>query len=218
MGKSVLVLEKNGYLGGATILNGSNVVATASKVAEKLFGKESEKDSSALLVSDITRESGASNYAQLSELLANNIGKAVDFIAEFAGLTYQKAETQTVEHTVKRQIELPAGSYELITKVARAFEEKGGKILLNARVEKLNKNSDGKLISLVAEGKGQTTKVKFKSLVLSAGGWGAKMYQEHKSNILYYGPMTSTGDYFDFAKNMNLVTRNLDWYKVYRMV
>ena len=27
--------------------------------------------------------------------------------------------------------------------------------------------------------------------------------------------MTSTGDYFDFAKNMNLVTRNLDWYKVY---
>lgn len=215
MGKGVLVLEKNGYLGGATILNGSNVVATASKVAEKLFGKESEKDSSALLVSDITRESGASNYAQLSELLANNIGKAVDFIAEFAGLTYQKAETQTVEHTVKRQIELPAGSYELITKVARAFEEKGGKILLNARVEKLNKNSDGKLISLVAEGKGQTTKVKFKSLVLSAGGWGAKMYQEHKSNILYYGPMTSTGDYFDFAKNMNLVTRNLDWYKVY---
>ena len=27
--------------------------------------------------------------------------------------------------------------------------------------------------------------------------------------------MTSTGDYFDFAKNMNLASRNLDWYKVY---
>lgn len=27
--------------------------------------------------------------------------------------------------------------------------------------------------------------------------------------------MTSTGDYFGFAKGMNLVTRNLDWYKVY---
>ena len=58
----------------------------------------------------------------LSKLLANNIGKAVDFITEFANLTYQKAETQTVEHSVYRQIEMPSeSSYELVTKVAEAF-------------------------------------------------------------------------------------------------
>ena len=34
MGKNVVVLEKNGYLGGATILNGSNVVATGSNLAQ----------------------------------------------------------------------------------------------------------------------------------------------------------------------------------------
>ena len=216
MGKNVLLLEKNGYLGGATILNGSNVVGTGSKLAAALFGKEAKKDSSQLLVQDITRECRGTNYPLLSNILAQNIGKAVDFITEFADLTYQKAETQTIEHSVDRQIEMPTeSSYELITKVANAFTKKGGKILLETRVEQLNKNKRGQLVSLVAESKHETVTVNFKSLVMAAGGWGARDYRQHKTNIPYYGPMTSTGDYFDFAKNMNLATRNLDWYKVY---
>lgn len=216
MGKKVVVLEKNGYLGGATILNGSNVVGTGSKVSAELFGETAKKDSPNRLVQDITRECRGTNYPMLSKLLANNIGKAVDFITEFANLTYQKAETQTVEHSVNRQIEMSSeSSYELVTKVAEAFEKKGGQIILDTRVEKLNKDKAGKLVSLTAEGKHQTISVNFKSLVLAAGGWGAREYQAHKTDIPYYGPMTSTGDYFDFAKNMNLVTRNLDWYKVY---
>ena len=216
MGKKVVVLEKNGYLGGATILNGSNVVGTGSKVSAELFGETAKKDSPTRLVQDITRECRGTNYPMLSKLLANNIGRAVDFITEFANLTYQKAETQTVEHSVNRQIEMPSeSSYELVTKVAEAFEKKGGQIILDTRVEKLNKDKAGKLVSLTAEGKHQTINVNFKSLVLAAGGWGARDYQAHKTDIPYYGPMTSTGDYFDFAKNMNLVTRNLDWYKVY---
>ena len=216
MGKKVVVLEKNGYLGGATILNGSNVVGTGSKVSAELFGETAKKDSPNRLVQDITRECRGTNYPMLSKLLANNIGRAVDFITEFANLTYQKAETLTVEHSVNRQIEMPSeSSYELVTKVAEAFEKKGGQIILDARVEKLNKDKASKLVSLTAEGKHQTINVNFKSLVLAAGGWGARDYQAHKTDIPYYGPMTSTGDYFDFAKNMNLVTRNLDWYKVY---
>ena len=216
MGKKVVVLEKNGYLGGATILNGSNVVGTGSKVSAELFGETAKKDSPNRLVQDITRECRGTNYPMLSKLLANNIGRAVDFITEFANLTYQKAETQTVEHSVNRQIEMPSeSSYELVTKVAEAFEKKGGQIILDARVEKLNKDKASKLVSLTAEGKHQTINVNFKSLVLAAGGWGARDYQAHKTDIPYYGPMTSTGDYFYFAKNMNLVTRNLDWYKVY---
>ncbi|MGM9914529.1 MAG: FAD-dependent oxidoreductase [Lactobacillus crispatus] len=216
MGKKVVVLEKNGYLGGATILNGSNVVGTGSKVSAELFGETAKKDSPNRLVQDITRECRGTNYPMLSKLLANNIGRAVDFITEFANLTYQKAETQTVEHSVNRQIEMSSeSSYELVTKVAEAFEKKGGQIILDTRVEKLNKDKAGKLVSLTAEGKHQTISVNFKSLVLAAGGWGAREYQAHKTDIPYYGPMTSTGDYFDFAQNMNLVTRNLDWYKVY---
>lgn len=129
MGKKVVVLEKNGYLGGATILNGSNVVGTGSKVSAELFGETAKKDSPNRLVQDITRECRGTNYPMLSKLLANNIGKAVDFITEFANLTYQKAETQTVEHSVYRQIEMPSeSSYELVTKVAEAFEKRADKL------------------------------------------------------------------------------------------
>ncbi|WEV71322.1 FAD-dependent oxidoreductase [Lactobacillus sp. ESL0785] len=216
MGKSVIVLEKNGYLGGATALNGSNVVATGSKLASKLFGQDAKKDTAKLLFDDITRESRGTNYPQLSNLLVNNIGRAIDFITDFADLTYQKAETQTIEHSVDRQVEMPTqSSYEIVMKVAKAFEEKGGKIILDARVEQLKQNNQGELVSLVAEGRHQTLKVNFKSLILAAGGWGARDYQKHKTNIPYYGPMTSTGDYFDFTKDLNLISRNLDWYKVY---
>lgn len=216
MGKKVVVLEKNGYVGGASILNGSNVTATGSKLAKKLFGSLAEEDSPERLFDDITRECRGTNYPELSHLLTNNIGKAIDFLTDFADLTYVKAETQTIEHSVNRQVEMPSqSSYEVVTKTADAFVKKGGILLTDARVEGLKKNADGVLTSLVAEGKHQTTTVNFKSLVMAAGGFGAKDYKEHKTDIPYYGPMTSTGDYFDFAKNMNLVTRNLDWYKVY---
>src|SRR5699024_1779112 len=165
---------------------------------------------------DINREFSSMNYPLMSKLLTNNIGRAVDFITEIANLTYQKAETQTVEHSVNRQIEMPSeSSYELVTKVAEAFEKKGGQIILDARVEKLNKDKAGKLVSLTAEGKHQTINVNFKSLVLAAGGWGARYYQVHKTYIPNYCPITSNGDYFDFAKNINLVSRNLAWDKVY---
>ncbi len=216
MGKKAVVLEKNGYVGGASILNGSNVTATGSKLAKKLFGSLAEEDSAQRLFNDITRECRGTNYPEMSHLLADNIGKAIDFITDFAGLTYQKAETQTIEHSVNRQVEMPSqSSYEVVTKVADAFKSKGGILLTDARVEELKENPAGVLTSLVAEGKHQTTTVNFKSLVLAAGGWGAKDFKEHKTDIPYYGPMTSTGDYFGFAKGMNLVTRNLDWYKVY---
>ncbi|GFZ27467.1 FAD-dependent oxidoreductase [Lactobacillus corticis] len=215
MGKKVVVLEKNGYLGGATILNGSNVVGTGSKVSARLL-EDAAKDSPARLVRDITRECRGTNYPMLSELLANNIGKAVDFVASYADVTYQKAETQTIEHSVDRQIEVPSeSSYELITKLAKAFEAKGGQILLDARVEDLETDSEGKLHALTAEGRTQTTHVNFKSLVLAAGGWGARDYKQKKTDIPYYGPMTSTGDYFNFTKKLNLASRNLDWYKIY---
>lgn len=216
MGKKVIILEKNGYLGGASILNGSNVIGTGSKVSKEIFGKKANSDSVEKLKKDITRECNGTNYSNLTDVLTKNIGKAVDFITQFAKLTYQKAEIQTIEHSVNRQIEMTSeSSYELIIKVAKAFKENGGIILLNTRVEKLILNNKKKLSSLIAESKYKTTKVNFKSLILAAGGWGARAYKTKKTDIPYYGPMTSTGDYFDFAKNMNLAVRNLNWYKIY---
>lgn len=217
LGKKVILVEKNGYLGGATILNGSNVVGTGSQVSAKIFGDASKADSAERLAADIAHESKNTNYPELSQLLADNIGQAIDFISDFADLNYQKAQTQTPEHSVERQIELPtSSSYEFITKVAKAFQAKGGTILTDCRVEGLLKHSDGTLAGLWCGGKHSETKIYADKIILAAGGYGAKVYNEGRGNgINYYGPLTSTGDSYTYAKELKLKTHDLDWYKVY---
>lgn len=216
MGQKVILVEKNGYMGGATILNGSNVVGTGSRTSLEALGETG--DTAALLADDVARESHDSNIKEMTSLMVNNIGPAIDFISEFADLHYQKAQTQTPEHSVERQIELPsASSYEFIDKVTKAFKNRGGKVLLGTRVERLTFNRAGEVNGLVAEAENETVKIKAHSVVLAAGGFGAneKMRGAESKGIDYYGPMTATGDAYVFNADLNLKTHNLDWYKIY---
>lgn len=218
LGKRVILVEKNGYLGGATIFNGSNVTATGSKTAQRIFGSTlAKEDSPQKLVADVTRESHQTNTPTLTTLMANQIGTAIDFISDFAQLDYRQAQTQTPEHSVKRQIELPtSSSYELIQKVAAAFVKKGGKILLDTRVEKLIQTGT-QIKGIVAKSKHQTVRVLAPAIILASGGYGAntKMRTAVNAGLDYYGPMTSTGDAYQFLAPLKLKTQHLDWYKVY---
>lgn len=216
MGQKVILVEKNGYMGGATILNGSNVVGTGSRTSTNALGQND--DTPQRLADDVARESKNTNLPDMTQLMADNIGPAIDFISEFADLHYQKAQTQTPEHSVERQIELPsASSYEFIDKVTKAFKNRGGKVLLGTRVESLTFNRAGEVNGLVAEAQNETVKIKAHSIVLAAGGFGAnqKMRGPESEGIDYYGPMTATGDAYLFNADLNLKTHNLDWYKVY---
>lgn len=217
-GKKVILLEKNGYLGGATILNGSNVTATGSKVAEHIFGEQAKKDSPERLAADVSQECLQTNDQSLTKIMTTNIGPAIDFISGFAGLNYVKAQTQTPEHSIARQIELPSSSsYELIDKVAAAFTQKGGQIFLDARVEQVLQAEDGKVTGLVAQGRQRKLIIHAPAIIVSAGGYGAnvEMRGEESQGLDYYGPQTSTGDAYQFLKPLNLKTKNIGWYKVY---
>lgn len=217
-GKKVVLLEKNGYLGGATILNGSNVTATGSKTAEKVFGENAKKDSSEKLAEDVSNESLHTNDENLTQMMTENIGDAIDFISEFADLNYGKAQTQTPEHSIDRQVELPSSSsYELVKKVAEAFTKKGGQIFLDARVEHILQDKEGKVTGVVAEGRKRTLTVHANAIILSTGGYGANLDMRGKESqgLNYYGPQTSTGDAFQFLAPLELQTKNIGWYKVY---
>lgn len=215
-GLSVILVEKNGYLGGATILNGSNVTGTGSQVANKIFGDNG--DTPEKLADDVARESKDTNYPELTNLMANNIGPAIDFISKFANLEYKKAQTQTPEHSIERQIELPsASSYEFIQKVSKAFEDAGGKVLLGTTVTQMIKDGNNEVQGVVAEQDGQPLRIISSSVVLASGGYGANrdMRGAESTGIDYYGPMTSTGDSYSFNDGLNLKTHDLGWYKVY---
>ena len=216
LGKKVILVEKNGYLGGATILNGSNVTGTGSKVSAAIFGDNG--DSPARLAEDTSRESKNTNYPDMTNLMVQNIGPAIDFISAFADLHYQKAQTQTVEHSVERQIELPsASSYEFIDKVSKAFEANGGQILLDTKVIRMLKDANNQVSGVIAEHNGDLVVVAAKSVVLASGGYGANqaMRGEESKGIDYYGPMTATGDAYAFNEGLDLKTHDMGWYKIY---
>lgn len=216
MGKKVLLVEKNGYLGGATILNGSNIVGTGSDIAQKIFGKNN--DSAKKLEEDVARESKNTNDVELTKLMAKNIGDAIDFISDFANLNYQKAQTQTPEHSINRQIELPsASSYEFIQKVSQSFIAAGGEILLDTRVEGISTDSSQRIDKVICQQRTRQVIIIPKKVVLASGGFGAnqKMRGKESEGIDYYGPQTSTGDAYVFNKDLGLKTSNLGWYKIY---
>lgn len=65
--------------------------------------------------------------------------------------------------------------------------------------------------------KDQTVNIKARSVVLAAGGHGAnqKMRGTESEGIDYYGPMTSTGNAYQFNGDLDLQTHDLGWYKLY---
>ncbi|EJE99957.1 FAD-dependent oxidoreductase [Liquorilactobacillus mali] len=215
LGSKVILLEKNGYLGGATILNGSNVVGTGSKTSKKIFESD-YGDSPGLLAKDVSKESRQTNYTDLTKIMVENIGNAIDFVSDFANLDYRKAQTQTPEHSVERQIELPSSSsYEFIDKMAKAFFKKGGEILLDVRVENMTIEKN-MVKGVIAESKYVSYYIKAKSVILASGGYGAKVLKEGKGEgIDYYGPMTSTGDSYQFTHSLSLKAHDQNWLKVY---
>ncbi|WP_228765788.1 FAD-dependent oxidoreductase [Bombilactobacillus apium] len=147
--------------------------------------------------------------------MVQSIGPAMDFIADFAQLPSQ---TQTPEHSLARQIELPtASSYEFIQKVAQAFQDHGGQLICGARVEKLLLDDQKQVQGVQALGKNISYDLFATTVVLAAGGHGAnqKMRGPESQGLNYYGPLTSTSDAYSFNRPLNLATHNLDWYKIY---
>lgn len=215
-GLKVLLLEKNGYLGGATILNGSNIVATGSRMSKKIFG-EANKDSVERLYKDLDQGSKHTIVKEMTDTLVRHVGEAVDWICENSGLEYVKAQTQTADHSVDRQIELPSSSSsELILTLAETFEQNGGEILMNTRAKELIRTKN-EVTGMIAKSSAHIYKIKAASVIFASGGYGAKkeLRTEQMKNYLYYGPGTSTGDALEMGEAVNAQTRNIDWYKRY---
>lgn len=215
-GKNVVVLEKNGYIGGATILNGSNIVATGSKLATKIFGKNND-DSPDKLYEDIKRASHNTQYPELTRSFVNTVGNAVDWISEHANIDYFAAQTQANDHQVDRQVEVvSSSSQEVIHHLASAIKEKGGQILTNTKAEEMI-IEDGQLKGIRVSKGNVTYSIYSKVVVLATGGYGANPHyrSEEMEHVLYYGPQTSTGDGLALSSPFSAQMKNLNWFKKY---
>lgn len=215
-GAKVVLIEKNPALGGATVMNGSNIVATGSELAEEIFGDNG--DTADKFYEDINKGSKYTIKEELTRAMADTIGNAIDWVSEVAGLEYRKAQTQVADHSVERQVELDSSSSaELIEIASGVFEKNGGTIMLETKAEELVVK-DGAVTGVVAtDADGNTVNVTAKSVIIATGGYGAdEQYRtDEMEGYLYYGPSFSTGDGLEMAMEIGADADNLDWFKIY---
>lgn len=215
-GASVTLIEKNAALGGATIMNGSNIVATGSELAKEIFGDNGDTVES--FYEDVNKGSKFTIKEELTSVMANKIGEAIDWVSAAAELKYRKAQTQVADHSVNRQVELDSSSSkELIETVSKKFESLGGKIMLDTCAKELVV-TDGAVTGVVAnDAEGNTIRFTTKSVIIATGGYGAdEQYRtEDMAGYLYYGPSFSTGDGLEMAMEIGADADNLDWFKIY---
>lgn len=215
-GAKVVLIEKNPALGGATVMNGSNIVATGSELAEEIFGDNG--DTADKFYEDVNKGSKYTIKEELTRAMADTIGNAIDWVSEAAGLKYRKAQTQVADHSVERQVELDSSSSaELIEIASGVFEKNGGTIMLETNAEELVVKDGAVTGVLATDADGNNINVTAKSVIIATGGYGAdEQYRtDEMEGYLYYGPSFSTGDGLEMAMEIGADADNLDWFKIY---
>lgn len=214
-GAKVILIEKNGQVGGDTALNAGTLIATGSKFQREQL-KET-KDSPELAYSDIMRIGKNVNDPVLVSMITKTIGKTVDWLIDDMKVPYNVAATQYPDHSANRQIGVVGRSPAFFAAMQKNFENLGGTLLLETKGESLI-FEDGEVKGVTARDKsGAKITIKAVSTVIASGGYGAnaKLLPNTLTGYMFYGRSTDTGDGFTMAKAIGIDTINLDCVKVY---
>lgn len=214
-GAKVILIEKNGQVGGDTALNAGTLIATGSKFQREQL-KET-KDSPELAYSDIMRIGKNVNDPVLVSMITKTIGKTVDWLIDDMKVPYNVAATQYPDHSANRQIGVVGRSPAFFAAMQKNFENLGGTLLLETKGESLI-FEDGEVKGVTASDKsGAKITIKAASTVIASGGYGAnaKLLPNTLTGYMFYGRSTDTGDGFTMAKAIGIDTINLDCVKVY---
>ena len=214
-GAKVILIEKNGQVGGDTALNAGTLIATGSKFQREQL-KET-KDSPELAYSDIMRIGKNVNDPVLVSMITKTIGKTVDWLIDDMKVPYNVAATQYPDHSANRQIGVVGRSPAFFAAMQKNFENLGGTLLLETKGESLI-FEDGEVKGVTASDKsGAKITIKAASTVIASGGYGAntKLLPNTLAGYMFYGRSTDTGDGFTMAKAIGIDTINLDCVKVY---
>ena len=214
-GAKVILIEKNGQVGGDTALNAGTLIATGSKFQREQL-KET-KDSPELAYSDIMRIGKNVNDPVLVSMITKTIGKTVDWLIDDMKVPYNVAATQYPDHSANRQIGVVGRSPAFFAAMQKNFENLGGTLLLETKGESLI-GENGEVKGVAARDKsGAKITIKASSVVIASGGYGAnaQLLPNTLTGYMFYGRSTDTGDGFIMAKEIGADTINLDCVKVY---
>ena len=215
-GLDVVLVEKMPFIGGAASISGGQVVAQGSKL-QKAFG--SKDDSVESMVKDFLANGNNLNDLSKLTLYAKNVGPTIDWLHEKVGVKFIPNNLPFLaEYSHRRAVEFQGGAGTMAQHLREVIGSNGAKVLLSTKVESLIVEG-GKVMGVKAvdENTGVKYTIRAKKTLLSTGGYGnnKSMLTPEMQKVLYYGPVSSTGDGLKMAQDLGVKTQLLQYGKRY---
>ena len=202
-GKSVILLEKMGVVGGASAMAGSGTMATGS-TWQKEDGFE---DSPEKLVEDMMANGHQKNDRATVELFAGSIGEAFDWLVgeDGAAVPYQRSGDPTRTYS---GVGRGAG---VCTALSDKFTAAGGTLLLSTPATELLVK-DGAVTGVKAQSSDKDYTIEAKAVILATGGYGANdaLVPEEYKAFVYAGHAGAEGDAIAMVEGLDADLISMD--------
>ena len=213
LGKSVILVEKSGFLGGAISVSGGNQVVMGSQMQ---IDNGVADDSVESMVADFEANGANKNNKEILTLFAENVGATTDWLVASCGITFEEGLHQLGEYSHNRELAYTGGGAGFAEAMRKAVEEAGVQVLLNTKAESLIADN-GTVTGVKAASSDADYTLTAGDVVLATGGYGANkdMLTDEMKSALYYGPASSTGEGIQMAQAVGAQTANMEYGKRY---
>ena len=213
-GRKVVVLEKMGFPGGASMLCGGQYAIQGTEF-QKSLGVPNDPPQS--LVHDLIANGHLRNNLTTLDILARNSPRVANWaIEKFNPEFINKKMQYRAEFQFDRTNYVKGYCAGFYPKIHEAAKKAGAQVLLNTKAEELLVGH-GRVRGVKATSGDDTVEVRARAVLLATGGYGANkdMLVEPLKSALYYGPISSTGDGHKMAQKIGAQLENMDWGKRY---
>lgn len=215
-GLDAVLVDKMPFIGGAASISGGQVVAQGSKLQKKFGSTEDSRES---MIEDFKKNGAGLNDISKLSIYAREVGPTIDWLNEKVGVKFKENVLPFLaEYSHKRALEFEGGAAVMAQSMRDAITREGAKVLLNTKVESLIVE-DGKVVGVKAvdANSGVAYTIKAKKTILSTGGFGnnKELLSPEMRKVLYYGPVSSTGDGLKMAMELGAKTQLLQYAKRY---
>lgn len=213
-GQDVLIIEKMGFAGGATLLSEGYIAGGNSK----LQSERGVNDSVDAIYADLLKGGKQKNQEDLAHLYAERMGADFDWLTEDLNVPFTDASPLTFpEHQNNRVMVVDGAGAKYIEILKNKYEELGGEILYQTKAEELIvENNQVVGVKATTKDKQEIT-IHADAVLLTTGGFGASpdLRPEGLEDVVFYGATSSTGDGIKMAEKIGAQTVFMDTMKIY---
>lgn len=219
-GKTVLLLEKTGEIGGHTLNTQGMFPASFTRFQRALNIKDSPDE----MTADILMENGNSVPHEIVHNLSLNSSNVAEWLVDFCGLTLEVATDFKYHGYSKFRIHSPPSrtGREIITKLLeKARTMSNIEIVTQHGVSHIMVDKDGNATGVEISGTGE--QISTDAVIITTGGYGAnrpmvERYMPEAAKMMYFGSSDHMGESLVWGESLGAQLDYLDSYQAHSAV